>query len=127
MEYYVGDMRVLVAEDDAISGMCLQSQLERFGHEVVAVALDGLQAIELAKELEPELLVMDVSLPRIQGIQAARQIVAEKRIPVIFLSGYTLDELAAKTQGFLQCAYLSKPISSRELQAAIESVCNNHH
>lgn len=117
-------MRILVAEDDTISGMCLQSQLERFGHEVLAIAGDGLQAIELARVLSPELVIMDVSLPKVQGIQAAREITTQRQIPIIFLSGYNLDELKAKTKEFTQCACLTKPISSLDLQASIESVCN---
>ncbi len=115
-------MKILIAEDDAISGLCLQSQLERFGHEVVAVASDGLQAIELAKELNPELVVMDLSLPKLPGIQAARAIKDLKQIPIIFLSGYTLEELKARTKEFSKCACLSKPISSFDLQASIETI-----
>ena len=117
-------MKILVAEDDTISGMCLQSQLERFGHEVLAVASDGLQAIELAKKLSPELVIMDVSLPKVQGIQAARAITTDRQVPIIFLSGYSLDELRAKTKEFSQCACLTKPISSNDLQASIESICD---
>ncbi|MCL5960229.1 MAG: response regulator [Chloroflexi bacterium] len=110
-------------EDDTIGSMCLQSQLERFGHEVLAVAYDGSQAVKLAGELAPELVVMDVSLPKVTGIEAARQILAQNTIPIIFLSGFTLDELKDTTGEFAQCACLSKPVSSVELQAAIEAVC----
>lgn len=118
-------MKILVAEDDTISGMCLQSQLERFGHQVLAVASDGLQAIELARELSPELVIMDVSLPTVQGIQAAREITSERKIPIIFLSGYSLDELRAKTKEFSNSTCLMKPISSHDLQASIESILSS--
>ena len=79
-------MRILIAEDETIIRLDLRDLLERAGHEVVAEARDGEEAIAFAREHEPELAVMDVKMPRLDGIEAARKILDERPIPIVMLT-----------------------------------------
>src|SRR5262249_1436485 len=89
-------IRILIGEDEPIIRLDLRDLLERSGHEVVAEARDGEEAIVLAREHEPELAVMDVKMPRLDGIEAARQILDERPIPIVMLTAYGQEELVSR-------------------------------
>src|SRR4051794_41817383 len=89
-------MRILIAEDETIIRLDLRDLLERSGHDVVAEARDGEEAVALAREHEPELAVMDVKMPRLDGIEAARRILDERPIPIVMLTAYGQEELVSR-------------------------------
>src|SRR5215217_1280607 len=89
-------MRILIAEDETIIRLDLRQLLEAAGHEVCAEARDGEEAVELAASERPDLAVLDVKMPRLDGIDAARRILAERPIPIVMLTAYGQDELVAR-------------------------------
>ena len=92
-------MRILVAEDETIIRMDLRQVLERAGFEVCAEAHDGQEAVELAGRERPDLAILDVKMPRLDGIEAAKQILDERPIPIVMLTAYGQDELVARAVG----------------------------
>jgi response regulator NasT len=119
-------MRILVAEDETIIRLDLRSLLEAQGFEVVAEAADGEAAVELAREHEPELAIMDVKMPRLDGIEAARTIRAERPIPVVMLTAYGQDELVARAAEAGVFGYLVKPFREHDLLPAIHTARARH-
>src|SRR6266567_9567085 len=87
---------VLLAEDETIIRLDLRGLLERAGYEVVAEARDGEEAVALAREHKPDLAVMDVKMPRLDGIEAARRILEERPLPIVMLTAYGQDELVGR-------------------------------
>ena len=86
-------MRILIAEDETIIRLDLRDLLERAGHEVVAEARDGEEAVALAREHTPDLAVMDVKMPNLDGIEAAKRILDDRPIPIVMLTAYGQEEL----------------------------------
>src|SRR3990172_3675576 len=89
-------MRILIAEDESIIRLDLRELLEGAGFEVCAEAKDGLEAVELAREQQPDLAILDVKMPRLDGIEAARRILDERPIPIVMLTAYGQDELVSR-------------------------------
>jgi two-component system, response regulator PdtaR len=89
-------MRILIAEDETIIRLDLRELLERAGFEVVAEAHDGEEAVELARSAEPDLALLDVKMPRLDGIEAARRILDERAIPIVMVTAYGEEELVAR-------------------------------
>jgi two-component system, response regulator PdtaR len=112
-------MRILIAEDETIIRLDLRDLLERAGHEVVAEARDGREAVELAREHEPELAIMDVRMPHLDGIEAAKSILAERPIPIVMLTAYGQDELVSRAVEAGVFGYLVKPFREQDLVPAI--------
>jgi response regulator NasT len=112
-------MRILIAEDETIIRLDLRELLERAGHEVVAEARDGEEAVALARTHEPELAVMDVKMPRLDGIEAARKILDERPIPIVMLTAYGQDELVGRAVEVGVFGYLVKPFREQDLVPAI--------
>jgi len=112
-------MRILIAEDETIIRLDLRDVLERSGHEVVAEARDGEEAVALARQHEPELAVMDVKMPRLDGIEAARKILEERPIPIVMLTAYGEDELVSRAIEAGVFAYLVKPFREQDVVPAI--------
>jgi response regulator NasT len=113
-------MRILIADDESIIRMGLRKMLEEAGHEVVAAARDGRTAVRMARDLDPELAVLDVKMPGYDGLEAARRIVAERPIPVILLTAYGQRDLVERAARAPVMAYLVKPVQESELLATIE-------
>lgn len=112
--------RVLIAEDEALIRLDLAEMLREEGYEVVGEAGDGRVAVELAEKLTPDLVIMDVKMPRRDGIDAAREI-AEKRIaPIVVLTAFSQRELVERARDAGAMAYLVKPFSINDLIPAIE-------
>jgi AmiR/NasT family two-component response regulator len=114
-------MRILVAEDETIIRLDLKETLERAGFEVCGEARDGEEAVELAREQKPDLAVLDVKMPRLDGIEAARRILAERPIPIVMLTAYGHDELVARAVEAGVFAYLVKPFRESDLLPAIQT------
>jgi response regulator NasT len=114
-------MRILIADDNVIVRVDLRAILEEAGHTVCAEAGDGLEAVELARETRPELAILDVRMPRLHGLEAARRIVRERPLPLVLVTGYTdyaLAQLAAGTG--VAASQLTKPFRERDVEVAIE-------
>jgi AmiR/NasT family two-component response regulator len=112
-------VRILIAEDETIIRLDLRELLERAGHEVVAEARDGEEAVELARLHVPELAVLDVRMPRLDGIEAAKTILAERPIPIVMLTAYGQEELVARAVEAGVFGYLVKPFREQDLVPAI--------
>lgn len=113
-------LRVVVAEDESLIRLDLVEMLREEGYDVVGEAADGQQAVELAVELRPDLVIMDVKMPRRDGIDAASEI-AEKRVaPVVILTAFSQRELVEKARDAGAMAYLVKPFTKADLMPAVE-------
>jgi response regulator NasT len=111
--------RIVVAEDESLIRMDIVETLKDQGFDVVGEAGDGLKAIELAKELRPDLMVMDIKMPDMDGLSAAEQI-SKLRIPVVFLTAFNQQELVSRASEVGAMAFLVKPFSPDDLLPAIE-------
>lgn len=112
--------RVLVAEDEALIRMDLVELLTDEGYDVVGQVADGQEAVELARELDPDLVVMDVKMPRMDGITAA-EIIAEERIaPVVMLTAFSQRDLVERAREAGAMAYVVKPFDASDVVPAIE-------
>jgi response regulator NasT len=112
--------RVLVAEDEALIRLDLVEMLSEEGYVVVGEAADGQQAVEQAEALRPDLVIMDVKMPRMDGIDAA-SIIAERRIaPVVILTAFSQRDLVERARDAGAMAYLVKPFGRRDLMPAVE-------
>jgi two-component system, response regulator PdtaR len=113
--------RLLIAEDETIIRLDLRDLLERAGFEVCAEARDGVEAVELAHSERPDLAILDVKMPRLDGIDAARRILEERPVPIVMLTAYGQDELVARAVEAGVFGYLVKPFREQDLLPAIET------
>ncbi len=112
--------RVIVAEDEAIIRMDLIEMLREAGYNVIGEAANGREAISLARHLKPDLAILDVKMPEIDGISAAELIVSEKLAAVLMLTAFSQRELVERARDAGAMAYLVKPFSISDLTPAIE-------
>ena len=112
--------RVLIAEDEALIRLDLAEMLAEEGFEVVGQAADGEQAVAMATELKPDLVILDVKMPRKDGIEAAGEIVADQIAPVVILTAFSQRDLIERARDAGAMAYLVKPFSKADLLPAIE-------
>ncbi|MDQ7800374.1 MAG: response regulator [Armatimonadota bacterium] len=112
-------LRILIADDEAIRVMTLRTQLRALGFEVVAEATNGREAVELAERHHPDLAILDIKMPELDGIAAAREITARGPIPVILLTAYSEPELVERATEAGVFAYLVKPVSEEDLLPTI--------
>jgi two-component system, response regulator PdtaR len=118
--------RVLIAEDETIIRLDLAEMLARAGFEVCGEARDGVEAVELARTEEPDVAVLDVKMPRLDGIEAARRILDERPIPIVMLTAYGQDELVSRAVEAGVFGYLVKPFRESDLVPAIETARARH-
>jgi len=114
-------MRVLIAEDETIIRLDVRALLEKAGHEVVAEARDGREAVALAAEHAPDLIVMDVRMPHMDGIEAAREIVRARPVPIVMLTAYAEADLVTRASEAGAFGYLVKPFREVDLLPAIDT------
>lgn len=112
--------RIIVAEDEAIIRMDLIEMLRESGYNVIGEAANGREAISLARHLKPDLAILDVKMPEIDGISAAEVIVSEKLAAVLMLTAFSQRELVERARDAGAMAYLVKPFSISDLTPAIE-------
>jgi response regulator NasT len=119
-------MRVLVAEDETIIRLDLRELLERSGFEVCAEAHDGEEAVALARSERPDVAIMDVKMPKLDGIEAARRILDERPIPIVMLTAYGQKELVSRAVEAGVFGYLVKPFREQDLLPAIQAARARH-
>ena len=112
--------RVVIAEDEALIRLDLAVMLREEGYQVVGEAGDGQEAVDLAESLRPDLVIMDVKMPRRDGIDAAAEIAAKRIAPVVLLTAFSQRDLVEKARDAGAMAYLVKPFSISDLVPAIE-------
>ncbi len=113
-------IRVLIAEDEALIRLDLQEMLLEEGFDVVAEVSDGATAVRLARELRPDLVILDLKMPVMDGIEAAEQITAERLSAVLVLTAFSQRDLVDKARRAGAMAYLVKPFQKHDLLPAIE-------
>jgi response regulator NasT len=118
--------RVLIAEDEALIRMDLKEMLEEEGYQVVAEAGDGQQAIDLSREHTPDLVILDVKMPVLDGISAAEQITAEAIAPVVMLTAFSQRDLVERAVDAGAMAYVVKPFGKADLLPTIEIAVSRH-
>lgn len=116
----MSSMRVLIADDDPIIRLDLKQMLESLSYEVIAEAGDGQTAVELAKEYHPDVCVLDVKMPQMDGIEAAGMITESGIAPVILLTAFSDRELIERAKESGVFGYLVKPFKPNDLLPAIE-------
>ncbi|SEQ46959.1 response regulator receiver and ANTAR domain protein [Lentzea xinjiangensis] len=112
--------RVLVAEDEALIRLDLVEMLREEGYDVAGEAADGEEAVKLATELNPDLVILDVKMPKVDGIEAAQQIAGNRIAPVVILTAFSQRDLVERARDAGAMAYLVKPFAKRDLVPAIE-------
>jgi response regulator NasT len=116
----VKSLRVLIADDEAIIRLGLRTMLEEMGHRVVGMATDGPSAVRLAAKEKPDLAILDIKMPDMDGLEVAEAITAKRRIPILMLTAYSDRELVERATRLAVLAYLVKPIKEADLGLAIE-------
>jgi len=119
-EAHPAPRRVLVAEDEALIRLDLVEMLREEGYEVAGEAADGDEAIKLATELRPDLVILDVKMPKVDGIEAASVIAGGRISAVVILTAFSQRELVERARDAGAMAYLVKPFAKRDLVPAIE-------
>ena len=112
--------RVIIADDESIIRMDLREMLTSLGYLVVGEAGDGLSAVNLARELKPDVAVFDIKMPGIDGIEAARILTEEKIAPIVLLTAYSQRELIERAKEAGVVGYITKPMRESDLTPAIE-------
>jgi AmiR/NasT family two-component response regulator len=113
-------LKIVIADNESIIRMDLKELLEEAGHTVVGEAADGVKAIDLARRHKPDLVIMDIKMPEMDGITAAKIIANEKIAPVLLLTAFSQKEIVDKAKDSGVLAYLVKPVKEANLFPAIE-------
>jgi response regulator NasT len=116
----VKSLRVLIADDEAMIRLGLRTMLEEMGHQVVGMATDGPSAVRLADKEKPDLAILDIKMPDMDGLEVAEAITAKRRIPILMLTAYSDRELVERAAKLAVLAYLVKPVKEADLSSAIE-------
>jgi two-component system, response regulator PdtaR len=112
-------LRVVIADDESIIRLDLKETLQRMGHEVIAEAGDGRTAVDLVRQHRPDLVVLDVKMPELDGVDAAKEIAHEKLAPVLLLTAYSQQDLVRRAMEAGVFAYVVKPFTESDLRPAI--------
>ena len=114
-------LRIVIADDDPGLRSCLRDQLTELGYMVVAEATDGREAVSITRKLHPDLVLMDIKMPNMDGLEASRQIDLEGICPIVLLSAYSDRTLVQRACSLSAVqAYLVKPVTARDLEPVIE-------
>lgn len=113
-------LRILLADDEALIRLDLREMLTEAGHEIVGEAANGQEAVQLAQELHPDIVIMDVKMPVMDGLIAAQQITEDEIAPVLLLTAYSQQDIVARATEAGVIAYLVKPVREQQLFPAIE-------
>ncbi|MCI6584388.1 MAG: response regulator [Mobiluncus porci] len=118
--------RAIVAEDEALIRLDIVETLKENGFEIVGEAGDGEEAVNLAIEHEPDLIVMDIKMPRLDGISAAEKIMKEAPCAIVMLTAFSDKELIERAKDAGTMAYLVKPFAAKDLLPAVEVALSRH-
>ena len=113
-------LRIMLADDESIIRLDLKEMLADMGHEIVGEAPDGETAVEIALKVEPDLIIMDIKMPGLDGLAALKQISETRRIPTVMLTAYSQPELVEQAVELGVFAYLVKPIKEADLLPTLE-------
>jgi AmiR/NasT family two-component response regulator len=113
-------LRIVIADNESIIRMDLKEILEEAGHTIVGEAVDGVKAVDLARKHKPDLVIMDIKMPEMDGITAAKMISNEKIAPVLLLTAFSQKEIVEKAKDSGVLAYLVKPVKEANLFPAME-------
>lgn len=113
-------LRIVIADDEAIIRLDLKKMLEDLNYEVVAEAADGIQAVDAAKAYKPDVVILDIKMPGMDGIDAAKVITEQKIAPVLLLTAYSQIDLVNRAKEAGVFSYLVKPFKSTDLMPQIE-------
>ena len=113
-------LRIVIADNESIIRMDLKEILEEAGHTIVGEAVDGVKAVDLARIHKPDLVIMDIKMPEMDGITAAKMISNEKIAPVLLLTAFSQKEIVEKAKDSGVLAYLVKPVKEANLFPAME-------
>ncbi len=113
-------LKVLVVEDEGLVAAGLKGQLEDIGHHVLGLAKDAEEAVRLASKLQPDLIMMDIRIPGTDGIEAARAILSQEAVPIVFLTAYPDEDFVRRAGDAGAMAYLLKPVNESTLRSTIE-------
>lgn len=112
--------RVVIGDDESIIRMDLREMLEDAGHEVVGEAADGVEALDLVRKTKPDIVLMDIKMPRLDGIHAARMLAHDQLAPVLLLTAYSQQDVVDKAKDSGVLGYLVKPVLPTNLFPAME-------
>ncbi len=115
----VAAIRILIAEDNDLVSLTLEEQLKGLGYDVIGIAHSGAEAVSLAGRLRPDLIIMDIRMPEMEGTEAANRIREIYPVPIIMLTAYADKETIKKAEAAGALAYLVKPVNENELPPAI--------
>ena len=118
--------RVVVAEDESVIRLDIVEMLRDIGYDVVGEAADGESAVHLAEELRPDLVVMDIKMPKLDGISAAEKIAEARIAPVVLLTAFSQQELVQRASDAGAMAYVVKPFTAADLSPALEIALSRH-
>lgn len=113
-------LRVLIADDEAVIRLGLRAMLEEQGYQVVGEAADGGRALDLVRKLRPDLVFLDIKMPGVDGLEAARTLLADRAVPVIVLTAYADREFVRRAKDAGVLAYLVKPVRESDILPAVE-------
>jgi two-component system, response regulator PdtaR len=113
-------MKVLIADDEALIRMGLRTMLEERGHKVIAAAVDGASAVQLARTEKPDVILLDIKMPNMDGLEAARKIMQERPTPVVMLTAYSQRDLINEAREASVFGYLVKPVKEDLLDATLD-------
>lgn len=116
----MANLKIVIADNESIIRMDLKEILESAGHTVVGEAVDGVKAVELTRKFKPDLVIMDIQMPELDGIGAAKIISNEKIAPVLLLTAFSQKEIVDKAKESGVLAYLVKPVKETNLFPAME-------
>ncbi|MGH7717523.1 MAG: ANTAR domain-containing response regulator [Gemmatimonadaceae bacterium] len=114
-----GSLRILIGEDESVTALGLQEDLRSLGHSVIGIAPDGLTAVSMAGTLGPDVVMLDVRMPHLGGMEAAERIHAARPVPIIIVTAYSDAETLERAAAVPVFHYLVKPVSAPQLAAAL--------
>ena len=119
-------IRVLVAEDNRVVSELIKHSLHKIGFEMVGLAITGIEAVDMTASLRPDVVLMDIEMPELDGLEATRQIQTRQPTPVVFLTAHEGEDLIEKASEVGASAYLTKPPQVKELERAIIMALARH-
>lgn len=119
-------LRILIAEDDPLVAVTLTDQLAELGHDVIAVASDGEEAVTMVRQDQPDIAILDIKMPNRDGISAAEEITREYDLPILMLTAYSERPLVLRAAEAGALAYLLKPVAAEELAASLSLALARH-